>query len=203
VARVGDKTAPLELSCSCGKLRGHISADAARSGAHVVCYCRDCRATELYFKQPDPAPGPVDLFQTMPDALTITQGGEHIGLFRLSPRGTMRWYATCCNTPLFNTSSTAKFPFVGINVASITTPEQLGPVICKAYAPRTGGKTAHEGLTRVIWRMLPQVLATRLSGRWRQTPFFDTETGKPVAEAVVPSKEERAALYPAQRSTKG
>ncbi|MFT7595726.1 MAG: hypothetical protein ACI8R4_003057 [Paracoccaceae bacterium] len=194
----GDKTAPLEFACACGKLDGHFTPEAATSGAHVACYCSDCRAAQLYMDQPDPAPGPVDLFQTTPDALTL-QGQEHLGLYRLSPRGTMRWYATCCNTPLFNTATTAKVPFVGIQVARLTTPERIGPVIAQAFAPKPGGKTTHKGLGRVILKMLPQVLGTRISGRWRQTPFFDVETGKPVATAKIPSKEERAALYPSMR----
>ena len=193
-----DTAAPLEFACACGKLHGHVTPDAVTSGAHVVCYCRDCRAAQLYMAQPDPAPGPVDLFQTTPDSLTL-EGQENLGLFRLSPRGTMRWYATCCNTPLFNTATTPKFPFVGIQVARMSTPQRVGPVIAQAFAPKPGGTTTHKGLGRVILKMLPQILATRISGRWRQTPFFDVETGKPVATAKIPGKEERAALYPSVR----
>ena len=91
MARKDQSDAPLEFACSCGKLQGQITASCLASGTHAMCYCRDCRAAELYLKQPDPAPGPVDLFQTTPDAITITNGMQHLGLLRLSPRGLMRW----------------------------------------------------------------------------------------------------------------
>ena len=187
---------PLEFSCSCGKLHGHIDGKAVSSGAHVVCYCRDCRAAHLYLNQPDPAPGPVDLFATTPDAITIVGGAENLGLLRLSPRGTMRWYATCCDSPLFSTGSGPKIPFVSVQQPRIATPDRLGPVIGKAFMPKPGGKTAHVGFGRLVWKLLPGILGARLSGRWRKTPFFNVETGEPVATAKIPSKEDRAALYP-------
>jgi len=196
MARGDQNTTPLDFACSCGKLHGHIDAKAVPSGAQVVCYCRDCRAAHLYLNQPDPAPGPVALFQTTPDAITISGGAEHLGPLRLSSRGPMRWYATCCDSPLFNTASTPKIPFVGVQLPQIATPDRVGPIICKAFVPKPGGKTAHEGLGRLIWKLLPGILGTRLSGRWRQTPFFDVETGKPVVAAKILSKQERAALYP-------
>lgn len=147
-------------------------------------------------KQTDPAPGPVNLFVTTQDTLTVTKGAQHLGLFRLSPRGTMRWYATCCNTPLFNTATTPKLPFLSIRVATMPTPERVGPVIAKVNIPKPGGKSGQEGMARSIWKLLPRILAVRLSGRWRQTPLFNVETGDPVAETKIPTKEERAALYP-------
>ena len=194
--------APLEFACTCGQLQGHITAQALETGTHAVCYCRDCRAAELYFEQPDPAPGPVDLFQTTPDAITITKGTNLLGLLRLSPKGTMRWYATCCNLPLFNTTSRPKLAFAGLKVGILAEPDRVGPIVAKSFIPGEGGKVSHKGLGRVILSILTKMLAARLSGRWRQTPFFD-DNGDPVAKAVIPSKQERAALYPPQRRIKG
>lgn len=203
MARVGTSDAPLEFSCSCGRLQGHIDAQATRSGNHVQCYCRDCRAAELYLKQPDPAPGPVDLFQTTPDAITITHGAQNLGLFRLGPRGLMRWYATCCNAPVFNTLASPKLAFAGIPLARLSAPERIGPVRTKGYMLQADGKLKHRGLARMAWGIISRMLAARLSGTWRQTPFFDTQTGDPVVKPNVLGKQERAALYPAQRRTSG
>jgi hypothetical protein len=33
-----------------------------------------------------------------------------------------------------------------------------------------------------------------VSGRWKQTNFFDVATGKPVADIYVPTEQERANL---------
>lgn len=190
------KGAPLEFACSCGKLQGRIAGRAVAIGAHVECYCRDCRAACLYLDQPDPAPGPVDLFLTTPDQVTITKGPEFLAPFRLSPRGPMRWRATCCNTPVCNTGTGPRVPFAGFQTATFAEPGRIGPVIAKTFLPKGGGKTAHQGIMRVIVALLPQILASRVSGRWRGTPFFDAQSGAPVAEPVVLSQKERAALYP-------
>ena len=183
-------------------MQGRITFDAAHKGTHAVCYCRDCRAAELYFEQPDPAPGPVDLFQTTPDAITITKGANLLGLLRLSPKGTMRWYATCCNTPMFNSLRRPKFAFAGVMTNRLRDPDRIGPVVAKVFIPGPDGKTSHQGGARMAWGVATRMLAGRLSGRWRQTPFFD-DAGEPVAPAVIPTKEQRAALYPPQRNIKG
>ncbi len=193
---------PLEFTCSCGQLQGQIAFGAAHKGTHMECFCADCRAAELYFDQPDLAPGPVGLFQTMPHAITFTKGAEHLGLFRLSPRGTMRWYATCCNTPMFNTLRNPKLAFAGINTRALRDPDRIGPVVAKVHMPKPEGKTGQKGGAGLAWGIATRMLTARLSGQWRQTPFFD-DTGEPVAKAVVPSKQERAALYPPHRRTKG
>lgn len=187
---------PLEFSCNCGELQGHLDVAALRTGTHTVCYCPDCRAAELYFGQPDPAPGPVDQFQTTPDMLTITRGVDKLGLMRLGPRGLMRWYATCCNAPLFNTLTNPKLAFVGINGARMAEPERLGRVVAKGFVPQSGGKPRHQGVVPMVWGLIRRMGPARMSGRWKQTPFFDPETGDPVAVAEIPSKQARAALYP-------
>ena len=193
---------PLEFSCSCGQLRGQIKADAITLGSHLECYCRDCRAAKLYFDQPDPAPGAVDLFQTTPDAITILTGLDRLGLFRLGPKGVMRWYATCCKTLIVSTPTTPRFPIAMVQVDQIANHQPIGPVVAKAFVPRPGGKSAHEGFGRIIVKLLPIIAGSLISGRWRQTPFFD-DTGAPVAKAIIPTKQERAALYPAQRNING
>lgn len=203
MARGKDSGAPHTFSCTCGALQGHISDEGARAGIRLGCYCRDCRAAKLYFGQPDPAPGPVDLFETTPDAIVLTQGNQHLGLFRLSPRGAMRWYATCCNTLMFNSLTKPRLAFAGVQADRLSDPDRLGPITAQVFIPQPGGKSKHKGATKMAWGIARNMLAAQLSGSWRQTPFFDIETSEPVAKALIPSKEERAALYPSQRRTNG
>lgn len=185
---------PVAFACDCGSLSGHITAKGVKSGTHVVCYCPDCRAGELYFDQPDPAPGPVDIFQMSPDAVVIEKGAEHLALMRLSPKGLFRWYAKCCNAPIATTMRSVKLPFAGFNVRRIAEPERLGPVVAKGFIQTESGHK-HENFGRAAFSLLGRLISARISGRWRNTPFFNSETGEPVAEARILSKEERAALY--------
>jgi uncharacterized protein DUF6151 len=187
---------PLTFSCTCGQIQGHLDADVCRAATRTECFCRDCRAAELYFGQPDPAPGAVDILQTTPDKITIAQGADKLGLFRLGPNGVLRWYATCCNAPLFNTLKSPKLPFAGILVKRLNDTDRIGPVTARNAIPKPDGSTTSKGLPRAVFSIFANMLGARLSGRWRQTPFFDVATGKPVREAVIPSKEDRAKLYP-------
>ena len=193
MARAG--SGPLGFSCTCGQVQGYVDASALRDGVHLRCHCADCRAAELYFGQPDPVPDGVALFQTAPDRMTLTSGQDRLGLLRLGPNGLFRWYATCCNSPIGNTLKTPKLPFVGIPAARFDNPDRLGRVQAQGFLPQTDGKQRHKGAGRMVWRMFSRFLTAWTSGRWRDTPFFDVGSGKPVVEATIPGREERKALY--------
>ncbi|MCE8555507.1 hypothetical protein KBY29_14435 [Ruegeria pomeroyi] len=189
------KATELAFACSCGALAGHLTADAVRTGTRVGCHCPDCRAAELYFDQPDPAPGPVDIFQTSPDGFVIDRGAEHLALMRLSPKGLFRWYAKCCNSPLATTLNSAKKPFVGVNVRRLADPDALGRTRAHGFVPQPDGSRKHRNIAPAVYGLLTRMLAGRLSGHWRKTPFFDASTGEPVAKPYVLDKQTRAALY--------
>ncbi|MEX0276899.1 MAG: DUF6151 family protein [Ruegeria sp.] len=185
----------LVFSCHCGAVQGHITASGVKSGTHVACFCKDCRAAQLYFQQPDPAPGPVDILQTTPEDIVFESGADRLGLMQLSPKGMPRWYATCCNTPIATTTRTPKFPFVGFLADRLRVPDKLGPVKVRGFVPGPGGKQSHQGVRHAITGLLSRVVKSRLSGRWKDTPFFNIETGTPVVPPVILSKEQRTALY--------
>nr|WP_170417505.1 DUF6151 family protein [Ruegeria atlantica] len=184
------------FSCSCGSLHGRISAAGVKHGTHVVCYCHDCRAAQLYFGQPDPAPGPVEILQMLPEEIVFDGGAEHLALMQLSPKGMLRWYASCCNAPLATTPTTPKFPFAGFIVKRIPDPNGLGPITTRGFIPSGHGKQTHKKIGAAVYGLVTRVAKSRLSGSWKNTPFFDPDTFAPVAEPVVLSKSERAALYP-------
>jgi len=191
----GATATSLTFACTCGGLSGEVSAKGMATGTHVVCYCPDCRAGQLYFGQPDPAPGPVDIFQMSPEYIHITKGAENLAVMRLGPKGLFRWYAKCCNAPLATTTSSPKLPFAGFDVARFADPAPLGPVKTRAHVPQGNGKWKHERPGPAVLGMIHRVLGARLSGRWRQNPFFNADTGEPIAPPHVITREERAALY--------
>jgi hypothetical protein len=138
----------------------------------------------------------VDLFQTSPDTIHVDTGIGQLAILRLSPNGPLRWYAACCKTPLFNTLSRPGLPFATVMVARLETPDCLGPVIAESFVPQPGGPPKHRNGGRMAWGIMRRMIASRLSGRWKQTPFFDLETGEPVVPIHLISKEDRAALTP-------
>ncbi|MVO16913.1 DUF6151 family protein [Parasedimentitalea huanghaiensis] len=183
------------FSCKCGTLRGHVTAQGMKTGTRVVCFCPDCRAVQLYHKQPDPAPGPVDLFQVSPDTIEISQGTDCLQLLQLSPKGTLRWYASCCGTPFANTLAKPGLPFAGLLSDNFANQDALGKIRARAFVPQPGKPSKTTGAAVMALGIISRMATSRMSGRWRQTPFFNIETGEPVAEPKIPTKEERAKFY--------
>ncbi|PWJ18275.1 DUF6151 family protein [Jannaschia seohaensis] len=180
----------LRFACRCGTLRGEVTDVSPAAYTNIVCHCTDCRSAYTHLGIADPEK--VGILQTTQDRIRITQGGEKLRLFRLSARGALRWYATCCDTPLFYTPTKARAVHVGLNADRLEHPDALGPVTAEAFIPAGPGKTKNRGLGRMVGRMVTRMAAKNLNGEWRDTPFFDAD-GAPARPPQVLSREERAA----------
>lgn len=183
----------LTFSCTCGALRGALVGASASNGTRAECFCSDCRAAEIYARQPDPAPGAVQLYQAMPDQVRFDSGQEHLAVFSLSEKGLLRWQAKCCGAIMFFTMRSPKIPFASIRTDRLSDPDALGPVIARAFLRKPNGKIGHERLGTFIYRFASRALPRRMSGKWKDTPFFDADTLKPVADIYVLSADERKA----------
>lgn len=124
--------------------------------------------------------------------MKITEGGENLRVFRLSPKGALRWYATCCDTPLFFTPLKARLVHVGVNTDRLDDPDAPGKVVAEAFIPKGDGTSTNRGLPRMVGRMVTRMAAKNMNGEWRDTPFFD-DHGAPAVSPQVLSREERAA----------
>ncbi len=172
--------ADIPFACRCGTVAGVLHGVRPREGTHVVCHCNSCRrAMDLSGLGSEAAEG-VDLFQTTPDRVDITAGADQLEPMQLSPKGLFRWTTRCCGTPIANTFGGPGLPFAGMLVRNLSRPGALGPVIAHGFVTGADGKQRHQNGATVIWRFLKRTLAARLSGRWRQTPFFDRD-GQPIA----------------------
>lgn len=184
----------IPFACSCKTLRGTLIDVSRASGTRIECFCTDCRAAEVFAGQTDPAPGAVQLYQTTPDKVRIDAGADQLAVFSFSPKGLLRWQAKCCGTVLFNTVRTAKVPFASLRTDCLEDDSVLGPVVAQAFVRKSDGKQGHKGGGKLLMAMFTRVLPCLISGRWKQTPFFDVESGKPSRDVRLVSKEERAAL---------
>jgi hypothetical protein len=185
---------PLGFSCACGALSGHIEAASVKQGTRLRCHCTDCRAVELYHGAPDPKGSGVDLLQLNPDMVVIDRGADQLHLLQLSPKGLYRWYSGCCGTPLFNGLRNPRLPFIAVRTALFSEPDRLGRVVAEAFIPQPGKPPRHKGAARMTMKLASRMISAWVSGRWRQTAFFDGQSGRPVAEPHVLSKAERRAL---------
>lgn len=184
----------LRFACDCGALTGTLLGVDARNGNRVDCYCTFCRDAEIYSGKPNPAPGPVALYQTQPFRVRFDSGQDQLAVFSFSPKGLLRWQAKCCGVTLFNTLRAPKIAFSTIMLDRLDDPSSLGPARTRASIQMPGGKEKNEGMGAAIWNLLSNALPARVTGKWKDTPFFDIATGQPVAEVYVVPQADRAAL---------
>lgn len=190
------------LSCQCGTLRGHVSH--TESVCRGICYCKDCQAYAHFLGKADEmldVMGGTDVVATLPRHVTFTQGIEALTCMSLSDRGILRWYASCCNTPIGNTSRDFKVSHVGLVHNCLQDPSTS---LDSAFGPvrmRVGMKSAKgtpQGMavstTVSILKFMGRLIGARLDGSYKTTPFFEPETGTPRVSPKVLAPDERARL---------
>ena len=204
-------TIEVDIRCHCGRFAGAASGLSPGAGSRVVCYCDDCQLFQHALGQAGrvlDAHGGTDIFQTSPGRIRITAGREQLACLRLTPRGTLRWYAGCCHTPIGNTPATPALTFVGLITDCLAgngdLDAALGPVQRRVFGRYAIGAPAgldvDDGASlSVILGFLGRVLRWRLRGDHRRSPFFDAETGRPVVKPRVLSGGELADLRSRQQ----
>jgi hypothetical protein len=190
------------LRCRCGSIRGSVRVTGSEN--RVLCYCRDCQAFARFLGRADSIldrQGGSNIVQTLPACVTINTGKDSLACMRLTPKGLLRWYARCCNTPIGNTLDSPRISFIGLVHSCLQVDEQtidaaFGPVCMWVYTRSALGNPKPHKQVPIggMLRMVFAVIRARLNGSYRQTPFFSFETGAPAARPRVLTAEERHAL---------
>lgn len=192
----------LQFSCTCGAFAGRVTKVSPKSAAHLKCYCKYCQGFPAHLGAADRFvhdDGWVDLVQVSPEDIQVDQGAAHLACLKFTPKGPLRWYAACCNTPLANTLGGRVPPFVSFYAGTMGDAD-LGPVQLYSFCdhlpaetrPKPSGKWAVRGF---IWRFVKRVIPAILTGKHRKNPFFDAK-GAPVATPQLLSREAAAAAFP-------
>ena len=190
------------LQCRCGTVKGHVS-DPQRVN-RAVCYCRDCQAFAHFLGRGGDildAQGGTDVIQTLPARVVFTDGREVLACMRLSKKGLMRWYTTCCNTPIGNTLPDFRFSFVGLihsclENGGVPLDASFGPVRMWINTKSAKGNPAPRsiGVISGITGLLAMVARARIDGSYKRTAFFSVDSGAPIAVPKILSHDERANL---------
>jgi Family of unknown function (DUF6151) len=170
-----------------------------------VCYCRDCQAFARFLGRTHEIlddMGGSDVIQTVPANVTITAGHEVLACMRLTEKGLLRWYAKCCNTPVGNTVSNYRISFIGLihtclESSDKSLDESFGPVRMRSFTKSAKGAVKSQTLALIagMLRLTAMVMAARINGAYRRTPFFSAETGAPIVEPKILSRSERDTVY--------
>ena len=193
----------LTLRCRCGTVRG-VARDVAPSTVnHCFCYCDDCQAFAHFLGRADEVLDPyggTEITQMSQANVGFTAGADKVAAMRLTATGMIRWYASCCRTPIGNTMATSAMPFIGVIKAFIDAPSAaLGPIRGRGFAKSAKGGPAavpRDGLPEIVMiaRVLAKVLRWRLRGDHKRSALRDAATGKPLAEPRVLGEAEREEL---------
>ena len=165
----------------------------------AVCYCKDCRAwAHVLGRQADllDAAGGMAIVAAQPSSVRFTDGVDRLACASFSKRGLLRWYASCCRTPMGNTVRNPKQHFVGLARIALDPaplPGEDGPPRIRLFAPSaTAPVTATPvamGLSLV--GIVGRATLAVVTGRWRRNPYFaDVEHGTPLR---TPQLVDRAA----------
>ncbi len=203
-------TYDIPVRCSCASVRGVLRGVSPSRVVRAVCYCDDCQAFAHYLGQADTvldAYGGTSIVQVSPSRLTITEGVEHLACVRLTDGRLLRWYASCCGTPIGNTPGSYKMHFLGLihgflDLSAVEVPVDKALGLIRARAFRrfvTGDRSVINAMPGSFWPFLlggiRRILGARLTGAYRSTPFFD-ESGKPIVVPHRLTEEERPRLPP-------
>jgi hypothetical protein len=168
-----------------------------------VCYCKDCQAFAHFLERPDDAVlnelGGTEIVATLPRHVHFTQGLEALVCMSLSPKGLLRWYTSCCNTPIANTPRDSRMPYVGLihsclAKSSPSMQESFGPVrmVLQTKSAKGAVKSTPVSNFVTLLRIMKSVIATRITGGYKANPFFVEGSGVPIKQPRVLTKLERA-----------
>jgi hypothetical protein len=191
------------IRCQCGAFEAAVLHP--ERGTRAVCYCRDCQAFAHFLGLPKgmlDSAGGTDIVAVRPEYVQFLRGGEKLACMSLSKNGTLRWYTSCCRTPVGNTPRNYRQPHVGLIHSCLTShgvsmDNSFGPVrmhINVKSAKERPGESPVLGNAAATLRYLGAMAWSRLSGRYRVNPFFESN-GRPRVEPHVLGPTERAALF--------
>lgn len=187
------------IQCKCGTVRAQLEGTGISS--RVLCYCTDCRAFARFLGQPEQVldrQGGTEIVQVSQGRLRFSAGKERLKAVRLTEKGMVRWYADCCKTPLGNIMANRGISFVGLIHSALDQArmdEDFGKASAVVNVETALGepKPKQVGLPGIILRFIRLVAGARLSGEYRNSPFFDA-SGALIAQPTVLSADALALL---------
>ena len=190
------------LRCRCGTFKGYV--ERSSSAVRAVCYCRDCQAFARFLGTQGitDKDGGTEVVASLPKHVHLTSGLEALACLSLSEHGLLRWYASCCHTPLANTPRNRKLPYVGLvhsclegGESSIAATFGTGRVAVNTRSAKNEVRSTPLASTVAVVGLMSSAILDRLGGAYRNNPFFAADTGAPIRKVSVLSSAERERAY--------
>ena len=196
-------TEDVPYRCACGGIEGELTLSSRQSGTRYVCHCRDCQAFAHHLGRADEvldANGGTAVLQTDPGAFRITRGQDRLACVGVTDGPLLRWYCETCKSPVANTMSSGKWPFLSLILAHFGSeagddrPGRDGGHVFTDSAYGDLGDVKRASVAAMIGRAVYRIIRSRLGGSDRRSPFFDPASGAPIREPRRLSAEERQVI---------
>jgi hypothetical protein len=170
----------------------------------AVCYCTDCQAYARFLRTPGVVDqdGGTEVVASLPKHVHFTAGLEVLGCMSLSERGLLRWYSSCCNTPVGNTPRNPKLPYVGVIHSCLETSlptieSSFGPLHMAVNTKSARNKVRSTPIASTVGllTLMKVVLRARLTGEYKINPFFMPGSRISIRQPRVLSNSEREQVY--------
>lgn len=161
--------------------------------------------------------GGTDIIQLSPAHFRLVTGKKNLSVLRLSPNGLLRWYASCCNTPICNTPANPDMPYLGLltrnfkklkknakrNNKDQSVPNHADNILARIGPVSFGVGAGSQHPIVADWRVakgfgfkgllstLKNIGRWRLRGDQKRSELINAETGEPVLTPYILSLEER------------
>jgi hypothetical protein len=180
----------LVFSCVCGAVMGRLLAPGPTVGDHVVCHCADCQAFATRLGAADrilDRHAGTALYQGCCATMRLSAGRDRLACLHLTEKPTLRWYARCCGTPMFNTYRNGRIPYVTIVVANCDPDRRdslLGQPMGHLFLKEATGDTAGLrplAMFTLMRRFFIRMVADIVGRQRRRSALFDPVTLEPIA----------------------
>ena len=179
----------LPFACACGTVAGVLVAPGPRVGDHVVCHCSDCQAFATRLSAADhilDRHRGTALYQGRCASMRIRRGRDRLACLHLTAKPTLRWYAQCCDTPMFNSYRNGRVPYITVLVANCDKErraELLRAPIGHLFIDEAVGdvrQLERMSMGRLMRRFFRRMVADIVSGDRRRSALFDPKTLDPI-----------------------
>lgn len=190
------------LRCRCGTLQGDLEPSAGATRG--ICYCRDCQAFARFLGTPGIVDddGGTEVVASLPGRLRFTTGLDALACMSLSERGLLRWYASCCRTPIGNTPRNPNLPYVGVvhtclENASPTIESSFGRrrIAVNTQSARHPVRSTPVATVAAVLGLMSHALLERIGRGHGKHPLFAPGTREPIRPVHVLSQAERERAY--------
>lgn len=190
----------LNLECWCGAVKWSLDEQLTRLGVRYVCHCDDCQAFAHYTGHPElvlDANGGTDAYQLPSSQVKISKGSEHLACVHVTSRRLLRWHCRVCEMPVANTYNNSKLSFISVPLCGSTASERdkiLGLSsghVWKKFGKGNLSKLKNYSILKILWRMVSRIIRARVSGDYRNNPFFDKQSGEPINKPYLLNADER------------